>query len=157
IGKKLWLRISTGGTMDGMRGSGTGTDGGTINDAMPERHESVTRSATPWPVLTNHRGNRLPDQPTGVSACFSSEAPGALAVPWTGWGCAVRCFCIRASRSLFLDMVCLVCVPVYGRRSNYRPPECGAGSPVFSTRSEEHTSELQSPCNLVCRLLLEKK
>src|SRR2546426_9255487 len=30
---------------------------------------------------------------------------------------------------------------------------------LFSTRmrSEEHTSELQSPCNLVCRLLLEKK
>src|SRR2546426_7634050 len=30
-----------------------------------------------------------------------------------------------------------------------------AGLPV--DRSEEHTSELQSPCNLVCRLLLEKK
>src|SRR5256885_8634156 len=29
--------------------------------------------------------------------------------------------------------------------------KCGA------QRSEEHTSELQSPCNLVCRLLLEKK
>src|SRR5256885_5799208 len=28
---------------------------------------------------------------------------------------------------------------------------------VSSERSEEHTSELQSPCNLVCRLLLEKK
>src|SRR2546426_7976922 len=28
---------------------------------------------------------------------------------------------------------------------------------AFGTRSEEHTSELQSPCNLVCRLLLEKK
>src|SRR5256885_13243895 len=28
---------------------------------------------------------------------------------------------------------------------------------VFVWRSEEHTSELQSPCNLVCRLLLEKK
>src|SRR5256885_11966102 len=27
----------------------------------------------------------------------------------------------------------------------------------FHGRSEEHTSELQSPCNLVCRLLLEKK
>src|SRR2546426_5465741 len=27
----------------------------------------------------------------------------------------------------------------------------------LQTRSEEHTSELQSPCNLVCRLLLEKK
>src|SRR5256885_12125187 len=28
---------------------------------------------------------------------------------------------------------------------------------AVNTRSEEHTSELQSPCNLVCRLLLEKK
>src|SRR5256885_15967657 len=28
---------------------------------------------------------------------------------------------------------------------------------VGPRRSEEHTSELQSPCNLVCRLLLEKK
>src|SRR2546426_6407452 len=28
---------------------------------------------------------------------------------------------------------------------------------VLASRSEEHTSELQSPCNLVCRLLLEKK
>src|SRR5256885_9549117 len=28
---------------------------------------------------------------------------------------------------------------------------------VLAVRSEEHTSELQSPCNLVCRLLLEKK
>src|SRR2546426_1423576 len=31
------------------------------------------------------------------------------------------------------------------------------GVTVSSQRSEEHTSELQSPCNLVCRLLLEKK
>src|SRR5256885_4304646 len=31
---------------------------------------------------------------------------------------------------------------------------CGCSTPC---RSEEHTSELQSPCNLVCRLLLEKK
>src|SRR5256885_10006691 len=36
-------------------------------------------------------------------------------------------------------------------------PKTGA-SPHFAVRrSEEHTSELQSPCNLVCRLLLEKK
>src|SRR2546426_3173377 len=28
---------------------------------------------------------------------------------------------------------------------------------MLAPRSEEHTSELQSPCNLVCRLLLEKK
>src|SRR2546426_3345928 len=34
------------------------------------------------------------------------------------------------------------------------PPEHAPGT---YHRSEEHTSELQSPCNLVCRLLLEKK
>src|SRR2546426_7219625 len=34
-----------------------------------------------------------------------------------------------------------------------RPLNYPGGAP----RSEEHTSELQSPCNLVCRLLLEKK
>src|SRR5256886_3981901 len=38
-------------------------------------------------------------------------------------------------------------------------PAISDSSPTRSAamRSEEHTSELQSPCNLVCRLLLEKK
>src|SRR3989454_5860783 len=36
-------------------------------------------------------------------------------------------------------------------------PEQRAHGPAPQARSEEHTSELQSPCNLVCRLLLEKK
>src|SRR2546426_1913600 len=33
----------------------------------------------------------------------------------------------------------------------------GGGGRARPARSEEHTSKLQSPCNLVCRLLLEKK
>src|SRR5256885_6602450 len=33
----------------------------------------------------------------------------------------------------------------------------GGVDSTYVARSEEHTSELQSPCNLVCRLLLEKK
>src|SRR2546426_7733470 len=37
-------------------------------------------------------------------------------------------------------------------RAVFQEPES-----VGVVRSEEHTSELQSPCNLVCRLLLEKK
>src|SRR5256885_7589443 len=42
--------------------------------------------------------------------------------------------------------------PVHAaRHPGARAPRGRAG------RSEEHTSELQSPCNLVCRLLLEKK
>src|SRR6266511_2213518 len=39
-------------------------------------------------------------------------------------------------------------------RGQHRRPALGAG---FGARSEEHTSELQSRENLVCRLLLEKK
>src|SRR5256885_4407609 len=39
------------------------------------------------------------------------------------------------------------------------PQQCREGLFIHhcGPRSEEHTSELQSPCNLVCRLLLEKK
>src|SRR2546426_6912361 len=53
------------------------------------------------------------------------------------------------------------------RRAHARAPEpvpelslgraASRGSRSGEDRSEEHTSELQSPCNLVCRLLLEKK
>src|SRR2546426_1441115 len=43
--------------------------------------------------------------------------------------------------------------PRAGRRASRPSGRQTAGS----GRSEEHTSELQSPCNLVCRLLLEKK
>src|SRR2546426_5540048 len=39
-------------------------------------------------------------------------------------------------------------------RRRFLPGQQAAGC---TRRSEEHTSELQSPCNLVCRLLLEKK
>src|SRR5256885_7049371 len=45
----------------------------------------------------------------------------------------------------------------------WSPTSVGGSAGTFNLgnaangRSEEHTSELQSPCNLVCRLLLEKK
>src|SRR2546426_7583895 len=45
-------------------------------------------------------------------------------------------------------------------RPTFHVPRSGPTSNVQRAtwnRSEEHTSELQSPCNLVCRLLLEKK
>src|SRR5256885_12638480 len=40
---------------------------------------------------------------------------------------------------------------------NAMQPAAVAEDDPADERSEEHTSELQSPCNLVCRLLLEKK
>src|SRR5256885_7118469 len=56
-------------------------------------------------------------------------------------------------------------LPIYPRlpesrlpaRRRARRPRGRSRRSVLSGRSEEHTSELQSPCNLVCRLLLEKK
>src|SRR5256885_7979700 len=59
-------------------------------------------------------------------------------------GCARRrCACARA---------CSVTRRCLGSCSG-----CFTRSRHWCRRSEEHTSELQSPCNLVCRLLLEKK
>src|SRR5256885_6252640 len=59
---------------------------------------------------------------------------------------------------------------MYATRRLAQTPSMSIGSPSSrgttnaqklaaksARRSEEHTSELQSPCNLVCRLLLEKK
>src|SRR2546426_3679390 len=44
-----------------------------------------------------------------------------------------------------------------GRLRERNPAELAEAARRAAERSEEHTSELQSPCNLVCRLLLEKK
>src|SRR2546426_4295545 len=46
---------------------------------------------------------------------------------------------------------------LYGIHLSRAALRTGTASPETAMRSEEHTSELQSPCNLVCRLLLEKK
>src|SRR5256885_5500022 len=44
-----------------------------------------------------------------------------------------------------------------GPEQDPHSPPVALDQPLLPARSEEHTSELQSPCNLVCRLLLEKK
>src|SRR2546426_1807728 len=63
-------------------------------------------------------------------------------------------WCVPRSRSLVTtNSVWSTQIVVSGRRSSGD----GASTNAGSMRSEEHTSELQSPCNLVCRLLLEKK
>src|SRR2546426_12185041 len=47
--------------------------------------------------------------------------------------------------------------PAARRDRRLRGRAAAASPEPMVLRSEEHTSELQSPCNLVCRLLLEKK
>src|SRR5215211_9169999 len=58
------------------------------------------------------------------------------------------------------DALPICCAPTTGRRGSSRPPGTRTPpgpSPARCCRSEEHTSELQSHSDLVCRLLLEKK
>src|SRR5256885_15871685 len=84
-------------------------------------------------------------------------------------------FSYRARRYLFFFFLMIRRPPrstlfPYTTLFRSRPPRLAfCPSPVYfvsiwlgvqgraESRSEEHTSELQSPCNLVCRLLLEKK
>src|SRR5688500_19784755 len=47
--------------------------------------------------------------------------------------------------------------PWLAPNGSFPRPGLAREDPVMQVRSEEHTSELQSPCNLVCRLLLETK
>src|SRR5256885_10576789 len=54
---------------------------------------------------------------------------------------------------------CIIAIPsaIALTGSCRSPPSKNESGVTLMIRSEEHTSELQSPCNLVCRLLLEKK
>src|SRR5256885_3806741 len=68
------------------------------------------------------------------------------------------------SRVTFIAFLAAFCGPAFGATPGVSSKTILLGqSAAFSGpaaqlgRSEEHTSELQSPCNLVCRLLLEKK
>src|SRR5205807_10394843 len=95
-----------------------------------------------------------------------APAPGPLAVPGTGPTVALPSFFLLRPlppsstlfpyttlfRSLSLPgfIQTFFRLEVFMKRQLPRPKSC-------RIRSEEHTSELQSPCNLVCRLLLEKK
>src|SRR5256885_11091115 len=68
--------------------------------------------------------------------------------------CALPISCVSGCAGSFTTAACWACT----KNSRLPSPPSMADSiqPLTSSRSEEHTSELQSPCNLVCRLLLEK-
>src|SRR5256885_12581092 len=55
-----------------------------------------------------------------------------------------------------LELACLMALH-RAAEARQKLARLGGVSRELAWRSEEHTSELQSPCNLVCRLLLEKK
>src|SRR5688500_19784500 len=70
-------------------------------------------------------------------------------------------FATNSRNKTLLRKRCEVCVfpllVVNGRKAELLETIHRTGAHQFQPRSEEHTSELPSPCNIVCRLLLEKK
>src|SRR5256885_11146238 len=76
--------------------------------------------------------------------------PRSTLFPYTTLFRSRRLRCRRHLRVLLLR-------PAAGHHRRHRLADQPAGDQIGAARSEEHTSELQSPCNLVCRLLLEKK
>src|SRR5205807_9106120 len=100
--------------------------------------------------------------------CFSLYTPAVKATFYICLDCRIRNLFIYNSPST-TDIYTLSlhdALPIFVRRSSFLC--CLLSSPrslqallrthdLPGRRSEEHTSELQSPCKLVCRLLLEKK
>src|SRR2546426_8349178 len=102
---------------------------------------TTTPSAPPLVCRPSQgRGRRLVTRPAAISSSFTGRNVSSGMARLT-WGASPSRSETTPTRRPWSSTSAL-------------PPhdETGAWS-----RSEEHTSELQSPCNLVCRLLLEKK
>src|SRR5256885_7276703 len=94
---------------------------------------------------------------SGLEGGKSRRAGGIRARRMTEPGFAVARAAVRVWRDVENDVVRARGIAV---DSTNRRQRAGGGhvietEKISHARSEEHTSELQSPCNLVCRLLLE--
>src|SRR5256885_6972532 len=108
------------------------TASGTATKAATMPPETILRSAM-WGT---------PSLRSMLASCSSGVASVSPGMPSSAVGTA-----------------CVMCLATAPARKKVNTPAGGTPSSTTSrvSRSEEHTSELQSPCNLVCRLLLEKK
>src|SRR5256885_2681719 len=85
--------------------------------------------------------------------------PRSTLFPYTTLFRSEDVLCLRRGERLIASVLdCALGLLAESHVLNHRDETIhSAGLVLFGNRSEEHTSELQSPCNLVCRLLLEKK
>src|SRR6266487_7002089 len=109
--------------------------------------DTPARRATSVSVVRRRPTARTQSRAASRSASSSVRGPGR-----------------PATRLLRLDVMCHTVTrecdqrsPPLGRRGRDDPRPCAYPPRHGAGRSEEHTSELQSPVHLVCRLLLEKK
>src|SRR5256885_9489856 len=91
--------------------------------------------------------SRLITSTAGTIPSFHTRSPNSTSGPLKTYGNGSRKGSPLACANTGMDIV--------SAATRHSALRCDADQRVM--RSEEHTSELQSPCNLVCRLLLEKK
>src|SRR5260370_357806 len=98
--------------------------------------------------------------PTDSRAAFHRSAAAILAavllmaLAWTGWRVVQQ---VRLAPSTVSPATIAASKTLHGDAATRQRATDLASGPRWAERSEEHTSELQSHLNLVCRLLLEKK
>src|SRR5207249_9195029 len=125
--------------------------------AMPERNE-LTVNRTVQIRKKRRRPTSPESQPVaGMMIAFAARNDLITHDISSTLAESEPCMCGRAT---FVTLVSRICMTVTSMTekviSHFRAAESGAAG-AGSARSEEHTSELQSRFDLVCRLLLEKK
>src|SRR5437879_7510269 len=113
---------------------------------MPRWASSTTPLKVKKPLSALTCGGRSPQR------CSTASTVGTSAALSVG-ACVTRCSTIRWSSLTATVTVYPSVKPLRSRKKRLS----GSVRDRKSERSEEHTSELQSPMYLVCRLLLEKK
>src|SRR5256885_13168709 len=107
-------------------------------DPRGKRRESAHSFQDGWETSSDSNERRILGR-RNAGSDLGFPVPSRRSLPERGAGCVSAAADPPPSR--------------YQNRARTRIPAHSPANP----RSEEHTSELQSPCNLVCRLLLEKK
>src|SRR5207244_13185168 len=96
--------------------------------------------------------------PARLRVCLTATPPPELYTLSLHDALPICTRCMRSARRSPERSSTPPTAPASWRRSaNRSPPISPRANRLFPNRSEEHTSELQSPDHLVCRLLLEKK
>src|SRR2546426_8650857 len=126
----------------------------------------MTATIEPSPIVRALRAAHLHDAPRRQLLQLACDRLRALGAPYTsvyaymlhGDALALEAFAGRETEHTRIPVGTGVCGTAGATGGDQNVADVRAGGNYLAcNRSEEHTSELQSPCNIVCRLLLGKK
>src|SRR5205807_10417884 len=128
-----------------------GADQATIEERETYRHHHHQRGGgeDPCGVARGYGVHDSPSPATAPAWCADSSAARCTASAFTAVSAALSNSPVRMRITRSIVWTKILPSPTSPVRAEERM------ALMHGSRSEEHTSELQSPCNLVCRLLLE--